>query len=82
MSIVAGKIMDVDTASWEYTGEFWASGWYVVTSANAASLEMTDENGCKVIRAVSAISSERMIPGPPLAAPVRIKNLKVHIILD
>lgn len=79
MSQIKDKIFEIDTANFEYTGEFWASGWYIVTSANSAEVTITDANNIQVIRGVSALASERMIPGPPLSKPVRIKNLKVQV---
>ncbi len=77
MSVVKDHIIVIDQADFEYTGVLYVSGWYTVTSADTASVLIEDVNKAQAIRGVSVITNERMISGPPLAEPVRIKNLKV-----
>jgi len=77
MSRAIAHLIEIDNSGFQYTGVIYVSGWYIVTSGNTASVTIEDVNHVRVIRGVSAITSERMIPGPPLAKPVRIQNLKV-----
>ncbi len=78
MSRAKDYIIEIDADDFEYTGVFYMNGWYVVTTANTDEITVLDKNLSKFIRGVSAITSERMIYGPPIAEPQRIENIKIE----
>lgn len=79
MSIVKDKVICIDHTGFQYTGDIYINGWYAVTSADTAELEITDVNGTPVIKGSSVITNERMIYGPSLASPTLIRNLRVDV---
>lgn len=78
MAIISNKIIEIDIADFQYTGELYINAYTIITSAASAVLKIQNIDKANVIALTTTTGAERTYTHS-FAKPQFIKNLKVEL---